>query len=43
MEFLREKKFNQTIPPVKIEDGEQMRYDKVTAALKRSVSSFSAL
>lgn len=43
MQFLREKNFKQTIPPVKIEDGEQITYDKATAALKRTVNFFSAL
>ncbi|XP_062110953.1 beta-amyrin synthase-like [Humulus lupulus] len=43
MQFLREKEFKQTIPPVKIEDGEVISYEKATTALKRSVQFLSAL
>ncbi|XP_062001743.1 beta-amyrin synthase-like [Rosa rugosa] len=43
MQFLREKKFIQTIPPVKVEDGEVITYEKITDALRRSVHFFSAL
>ncbi|KAK9923928.1 hypothetical protein M0R45_032324 [Rubus argutus] len=42
MQFLREKKFKQTIPPVKVEDGEVITYEKTTDALRRSVHFFSA-
>ncbi|GKV26784.1 hypothetical protein SLEP1_g36019 [Rubroshorea leprosula] len=43
MQFLREKNFKQTIPPVTIEDGEQISYEKTTKALRRAVNFFSAL
>ncbi|PRQ51821.1 putative beta-amyrin synthase [Rosa chinensis] len=43
MHFLREKKFIQTIPPVKVEDGEVITYEKTIDALRRSVHFFSAL
>lgn len=43
MQFLREKEFKQTIPQVKIEDGEEISYDKVTATLRRSIHLFAAL
>ncbi|KAL6144348.1 hypothetical protein ACLB2K_055042 [Fragaria x ananassa] len=43
MQFLREKKFKQTIPPVKVEDGEVITHEKTTDALRRSVHFFSAL
>ncbi|GMI91956.1 beta-amyrin synthase [Hibiscus trionum] len=43
MQFLREKNFKQTIAAVKIEDGEQISYEKATAALRRAVHFFSAL
>ncbi|GLT38200.1 hypothetical protein SLA2020_124640 [Shorea laevis] len=43
MQFLREKNFKQTIPPVTIEDGEQISYEKATKALKRAVNFLSAL
>ncbi|GKV07153.1 hypothetical protein SLEP1_g18954 [Rubroshorea leprosula] len=43
MQFLREKNFKQTIPAVKIEDGEQISYEKATAALERAVNFFTAL
>ncbi|GLU21899.1 hypothetical protein SLE2022_380110 [Rubroshorea leprosula] len=43
MQFLREKNFKQTIPPVTIKDGEQISYEKATKALKRAVNFFSAL
>ncbi|KAF9688909.1 hypothetical protein SADUNF_Sadunf01G0036800 [Salix dunnii] len=42
-QFLREKKFKQTIPQVKIEDGEEISYEKATSALRRSVHLFTAL
>ncbi|MFQ6644251.1 hypothetical protein Gotur_017297 [Gossypium turneri] len=43
MQFLREKKMQQTIPQPKIEDGEEVTYEVTTAAVKRSVHLFSAL
>ncbi|KAL8254465.1 hypothetical protein R6Q59_032686, partial [Mikania micrantha] len=43
MQFMREKQFKQTTPHVKIEDGEEISYDKVTATLTRSVHLFGAL
>ncbi|GLT78997.1 hypothetical protein SLA2020_505110 [Shorea laevis] len=43
MQFLREKNFKQTIPLVKIQDGEQISYEKATKALKRAIHFFSAL
>ncbi|XP_076906939.1 shionone synthase-like [Bidens hawaiensis] len=43
MQFIREKKFKQMIPQVKIEDGEEISYDKVTTTLRRSVHLFAAL
>ncbi|XP_030462926.1 beta-amyrin synthase-like isoform X1 [Syzygium oleosum] len=42
-QFLREKKFKQTTPPVKIEDGEEISYEKATAAVRRAVSFWSVL
>ncbi|XP_011034491.1 PREDICTED: lupeol synthase-like isoform X2 [Populus euphratica] len=42
-QFLREKKFKQRIPRVRIEDGEDISYEKATSALRRSVHLFSAL
>ncbi|KAK1408583.1 hypothetical protein QVD17_40483 [Tagetes erecta] len=43
MQILREKQFKQTIPQVKIEDGEEISYDKVTATLRRSIHLFASL
>ncbi|KAJ0716648.1 putative beta-amyrin synthase [Helianthus annuus] len=43
MQFLREKEFKQTIPQVKIEDGEEISYENATIALRRSVNFFAAL
>ncbi|XP_024031848.1 beta-amyrin synthase-like [Morus notabilis] len=43
MQFLREKEFKQRIPPVKIEDGEIITYEKTTAAMTRAVHYISAL
>ncbi|OAY52730.1 lupeol synthase isoform X1 [Manihot esculenta] len=42
-QFLRDKKFKQTIPQVKVEDGEEITTETATAALRRSVHLFSAL
>ncbi|KAI6689733.1 hypothetical protein NL676_026561 [Syzygium grande] len=43
MQFLREKQFNQTIQPVRVEDGEEITNDKASTALRRTVRFFSAL
>ncbi|KVH88743.1 Prenyltransferase/squalene oxidase [Cynara cardunculus var. scolymus] len=43
MQFLREKQFRQTIPQVKVEDGEEISYEKATTTLRRSVNYFAAL
>ncbi|KAM3701992.1 hypothetical protein ACB094_05G216300 [Castanea mollissima] len=43
MQFLREKNFKQTIPPVKIEDGEEITYEKATITLRRAVHFYTAL
>ncbi|KAJ0802528.1 Beta-amyrin synthase 1 [Helianthus annuus] len=43
LQFLREKKFEQTIAQVKIEDGEEISYEKATTTLKRAVNFFAAL
>ncbi|XP_065620783.1 beta-amyrin synthase [Quercus suber] len=43
MQFLREKNFKHTIPPVKIEDGEEITYEKATITLRRAVHFYAAL
>ncbi|KAL8254469.1 hypothetical protein R6Q59_032690 [Mikania micrantha] len=43
MQFLKEKQFKQTIPQVKIDNGEEISYDKVTATLRRSAYLLAAL
>ncbi|KAK4587672.1 hypothetical protein RGQ29_018900 [Quercus rubra] len=43
MQFLRERKFKQTITPIKIEDGQEITYENATTALKRAVHFYSAL
>ncbi|KAK4587607.1 hypothetical protein RGQ29_018854 [Quercus rubra] len=43
MQFLKEKNFKHTIPPVKIEDGEEITYEKATSALRRAVHFYAAL
>ncbi|XP_062171674.1 beta-amyrin synthase-like [Alnus glutinosa] len=43
MQFLTEKNFKQTIPQVKVEDGEEITYEKATTALRRVIHFFSAL
>ncbi|KAF8037356.1 hypothetical protein BT93_B0309 [Corymbia citriodora subsp. variegata] len=43
MQFLREKRFKQMIPPVRVEDGEDITYNKASTALRRTVRFFSAL
>ncbi|WCJ37174.1 Beta-amyrin synthase [Euphorbia peplus] len=42
-QFLKEKNFKQTIEQVKIGEGEEISYEKASAALKRAVHFFSAL
>uniref|UniRef100_A0A803PCS5 Terpene cyclase/mutase family member n=1 Tax=Cannabis sativa TaxID=3483 RepID=A0A803PCS5_CANSA len=42
-QMLRENKFKQTIPQVKVEDDEEITYEKADAAMKRSISFWSAL
>lgn len=41
--MLREKKFKQTIPAVKVEEGEDITYEKATTAVRRAAHFFSAL
>jgi beta-amyrin synthase len=43
MQILREKNFKQTIPAVRVEEGEEVTYEKTTTAMKRSASFYSAL
>ncbi|XP_009364429.2 beta-amyrin synthase isoform X1 [Pyrus x bretschneideri] len=43
MQFLKEKNFKQTIPAVKIKEGEEMTHETATAAMKRAVHFISAL
>nr|POF00245.1 beta-amyrin synthase 1 [Quercus suber] len=43
MQFLREKNFKQTIPPEKIEDGEEITDEKATNALRKAVHFTAAL
>ena len=43
MQFLREKKFKQRIPKVKVDGGEKISYEKVTDALKRATYLYSSL
>ncbi|XP_038701425.1 beta-amyrin synthase-like [Tripterygium wilfordii] len=43
MQFLKEKNFKQTIPAVKVEDDEEITYEKATASLRRAVHYFGAL
>jgi beta-amyrin synthase len=43
LQFLTEKNFKQAIPQVKVEDGEEITYEKTTAALGRAVHFFSAV
>nr|QBZ67935.1 euphol/tirucallol synthase [Euphorbia tirucalli] len=42
-QFLREKKFKQRIPAVRIKEDEEVTYEAATAALRRGVHLFSAL
>ena len=43
LQFLRERNFNQTITPIKIEDGQEITYENATTALKRAVHFYSTL
>ncbi|CAN1343346.1 Beta-amyrin synthase [Linum perenne] len=43
MQFLREKKFKQTIPPVRIKEDEVITFEKAKIAVKRGAHFFSAL
>ena len=43
IQFLREKNFIQAIPRVKVKDGEEIRYEAVTAAIRRSAHYLAAL
>ncbi|KAL0733685.1 hypothetical protein Bca4012_009895 [Brassica carinata] len=43
MQFLREKKFKQRIPQVRIENAEEITYEDARAALRRGVLYFAAL
>ncbi|ESQ56001.1 hypothetical protein EUTSA_v10027177mg [Eutrema salsugineum] len=43
MQFLREKKFEQKIPRVKVEDAEKITYDDAKTALRRGLLYFTAL
>ncbi|KAL9684595.1 hypothetical protein QQ045_022036 [Rhodiola kirilowii] len=43
MQFLKEKNFKQTIPPVKVEDGEEITYETASASVKRAAHFYSAL
>ena len=40
---MREKNFKQTIPQVKVGDGEEITYETATAAVRRGAHFFSAL
>ena len=40
---MREKNFKHTIPPVKIEDGAEITYEKATLTLRRAVHFYAAL
>ncbi|XP_031402856.1 beta-amyrin synthase-like [Punica granatum] len=42
-QFLRDKKFEQTILPVRIEEGQEITYETATTSLRRAVHYFSAL
>lgn len=43
MQFLHERNFKQTIPQVKVADGEDITYETATTTLRRAVHFFSAL
>ncbi|KAI9159610.1 hypothetical protein LWI28_000157 [Acer negundo] len=42
-QFLREKNFKQTIPQVKVKDGEEITYNTATTALRRAAHFFTAI
>jgi hypothetical protein len=43
LQFLKEKNFKQTIHPIRVEDGEDITYEKATTTLRMAVHFFSAL
>ncbi|KAH7564890.1 hypothetical protein ACOSP7_021221 [Xanthoceras sorbifolium] len=43
LQVLREKKWKQTIPAVKVKDGEEITYETAMTSMKRAVHFFSAL
>lgn len=43
MQFLKEKKYEQVIPPVKVEDANKITSEIATNALRRGVNFLSAL
>ncbi|XP_031737436.1 isomultiflorenol synthase isoform X2 [Cucumis sativus] len=43
LQFLREKKFKQSIPQVKVEDGEEISYDKASNAMRRGAYFLAAI
>nr|UJH94072.1 2,3-oxidosqualene cyclase 2 [Tripterygium hypoglaucum] len=43
MQFIREKNFKQTIPPVRLGEEEQVTYEDLTTALTRTTNFFTAL
>ena len=43
LQYLREKNFKHTVPPVKIEDGEEITSEKATITLRRAVHFYTAL
>ena len=43
MQMLREKNFKQTIPQVRVEDGEEISFKKADASMRRSIDFWSAL
>ncbi|XP_062160896.1 beta-amyrin synthase 2-like isoform X2 [Alnus glutinosa] len=43
MQILREKNFKQTIPQVKVKEGEEITYETATTTLRRAAHFFSAL
>lgn len=43
MQFLKEKNFEQTIPQMKVENGEEITYETATTTLRRAVHFFAAL
>ena len=43
MQFLKEKRFKQTITQVKVENEEEITYETATTAMRRAAHFFSAL